>query len=170
MTQLRHFDDLGTVRFLTFSCFNRHPYLVTPFARHTIIEGLKHLRVRRCLRILAWVMMPEHLHLIVLPPPGMKLGHEIGKFKRWTARQIIDQDRDQTAILRRANGDNALWHRRCYDHNCRWASTVLEKISYCHKNPVTRGLVVHPSQWIWSSYNWYSREGKIVLEIDGIDL
>ena len=45
------------------------------------------------------------------------------------------------------------WDKRCYDHNCRSPQTVVEKIRYCHNNPVTRGLVSDPAEWKWSSYN-----------------
>jgi putative transposase len=42
----------------------------------------------------------------------------------------------------------------------------LEKIEYCHNNPVKQGLAVEPTDWKWSSYGWYYGEKKSILEID----
>ena len=63
----------------------------------------------------------------------------------------------------------AFWQAQCYDHNCRTFETVKEKIMYCHKNPVARGLVTDPGDWIWSSYNWYEGQVDVPLAMDEID-
>jgi len=63
----------------------------------------------------------------------------------------------------------ALWQRRCYDHNCRTPETVVEKINYCHYNPVVRGLVNSPGEWIWSGYNWYQVNRNVPIKMDGIE-
>jgi len=169
MTKLRHFDGFGTARFITFTCYRRRRLLTTPATRWTIVNGLHHLRTERGIRILAWVIMPEHVHFVLLPPDSEELGRELGRFKSWTARQIIDAGEVRTAIAKRNTGHAAVWQRRCYDHNCRTVETVKEKIAYCHANPVKRRLVSSPELWLWSSYNWYQGEGRVVLEIDGIE-
>ncbi len=170
MPSLRHFDDLGTARFVTFTCYRRHRYLVTTPARTILLQGLVHLRMQRHIQILGWVLMPEHVHLVLLPPDGLSLGDAIGRFKSWTARQILSAPEFRGVVLRRNDGSPALWQRRCYDHNCRHPQVARQKIEYCHQNPVRRGLVDHPSKWPWSSYNWYRGEGPIVLEIDGLNM
>jgi putative transposase len=43
---------------------------------------------------------------------------------------------------------------------------VKEKIEYCHKNPVTRGLVLTPGDWKWSSYNWYEGQSDVPIRMD----
>ena len=170
MPKLRHFDALGTARFVTFTCYRRYRYLTTARAREVLIQGLAHLRTQREFRILGWVLMPEHVHLVLLPPGGVRLGDAIGRFKSWTARQILNAPEFKGVVQHRNGGRRALWERRCYDHNCRTAEAVRQKIEYCHKNPVKRGLVDHPSEWAWSSYNWYRGERPIVSEIDGMEI
>ena len=61
------------------------------------------------------------------------------------------------------------WRRRCCDHNCRNPETVREKIHYCRKNSVTRGLVKTPTDGPWSSYRWYMGLDGVKLEIDGVE-
>jgi putative transposase len=72
-------------------------------------------------------------------------------------------------ILQRPDGSPAVWQRRCYDHNCRTPEIVVEKLKYCHDNPVKRGLVNHPEDWPWSSYNWYQGRRDGIFEIDGYE-
>jgi len=121
--------------------------------------------------------MPEHVHLVVLPPDDALLGIEIGRLKSLTAREMLPilrsqpgQKIDKLSIVRNGVKRPAFWQARCYDHNCRTPQTVREKIIYCHKNPVTRGLVDAPENWPWSSYRWYSGLDGVELEIDGIEL
>ena len=168
MTRLRHFDNLGTTRFVTFSCFRHHPFVKEHFAREILIQGLEHLRVRRHVRIIRWVVMPDHVHLVLLPSVDVRLGPAIGQLKSWTSQQILRSSELRQPVLCRDDGSPAVWERRCYDHNCHNEEVVRTKVEYCHNNPVRRGLVKHASDWPWSSYNWYRGEGKMLLEIDGM--
>ncbi|MCB2231146.1 hypothetical protein KQH82_10565 [bacterium] len=60
----------------------------------------------------------------------------------------------------------AFWQPRCYEQKCRTPQTVLEKIRYCHLNPVKRGLVKEPGAWRWSSYNWYEGRSDVPIAMD----
>lgn len=106
--------------------------------------------------------MPEHVHLVLHPPDTIKLGPVVGELKSKYASMIISQRLlrlpENCCITKNGRERQAFWQPRCYDHNCRTQETVIEKIRYCHNNPVIRGLVAEPGLWCWSSYNWY--EGK----------
>ncbi len=167
MPLLKHFDNLGTARFITFSCYKRHQYLAKEINIRIFLKHLKILKEDHNVKVLGYVIMPDHVHLVLLPPNGMKLGRVIGQLKGRSAKDIISLDKN---VLRRLNGQPAVWQRRCYDHNCRTSEIVIEKIKYCHKNPVNWGLVSKSEDWKWSSYNWYQGEGEIVLGIDGIEV
>ena len=60
----------------------------------------------------------------------------------------------------------AFWQRKYYDYNCRTKDIVLEKIDYCHNNPVVRGLVVNPKDWEWSSCRWYLGNDDVLIKMD----
>jgi REP element-mobilizing transposase RayT len=128
---------------------------------------MKSLRTDYAVRILGYVIMPDHVHLVLDPPAGIKLGVVIGQMKARVAHTVMPALRDR---LLRPDGHPALWERRCYDHNCRSILTVREKIIYCHNNPVRRGLVGNPGDWLWSSYRWYQGGSNSPLDIDGIEL
>lgn len=172
MTKLRHYDHLDTSRFVTFSCYRRLTLLGQEAVRDLIVSHLKVFRKRTGIMILGYVIMPEHVHLVLYPPKGISLGVEIGKLKGSASRDLTKiVDEVPKRLLRDGTETKqvAIWHRRCYDHNCRTRETTIEKIEYCHNNPVKRGLISDPSGWRWSSYRWYNGFDDAILEVDGID-
>jgi putative transposase len=173
MPKLRHYDHLGTARFVTFSCFQRLRLLSDSIARQAVLDELSRLRTNHDIRVLGYVVMPEHVHLVVLPPDDVNLGPLIGALKARSARVILDLIRSCPRRQRlpvRPGGTPAVWQRRCYDHNCRTPEDVVEKVKYCHDNPVKRGLAAKPEDWPWSSCRWYLGQREAVLEIDGIEM
>jgi len=165
MTKLRHYDDLGTARFVTFSCYYRLPSLNQPGAREILVEELDRARTKHGFRILAYVLMSEHVHLVFFPPEGMKLGLVIREIKSRSAKRYF-----AASEVAPPGAIRMFWQVRCYDHNCRTPETVREKIHYCHNNPVKRGLVSGPSEWRWSSHNWYQGRQDVPLAMDSMVL
>ena len=167
MPSLKHYDDLRTARFITFSTYHRLKLLQTSPAPEIIVEQLARLRGDSGVRILAYVIMPDHVHLVLVPPDGQKMGIEIGRFKARSAKAILaERGRLGLHIPKRGSHHSAIWQRRCYDHNCRTPEATLEKIVYCHNNPVASRLVREPGEWEYSSYRWYQGERNVPLEID----
>jgi len=89
MTKLKHYDDLGTARFVTFSCYHRLPSLNHPKAKEIVIEELNLARDKHGFRLLGYVLMPDHVHLVLFPPDGMKLGLVIREIKSRSGRRYF---------------------------------------------------------------------------------
>jgi putative transposase len=177
MTKLRHYDNLNTARFITFSCYHHFPLLRTETAIHSFIDILKIKRKEYGFKILGYVIMPSHVHLVIHPNENDNLGKMIGVIKSLSARDILRywQEKNYTVLLKsRIIKDGkekyAFWQKRFYDFNCRTEGSVVEKINYCHNNPVKAGLANNPEDWKWSSYRWYNGLDDVVLEIDGVAL
>jgi REP element-mobilizing transposase RayT len=130
-----------------------------------VVDELKALRTTYGIKILGYVIMPDHVHLVLLPPDGIELGRVIGQLKSKSARSYFamktDLPKDETKIL---------WLRRCYDHNCRDTQSIIEKINYCHNNPSKKGLVSEPGEWKWSSFGWYEGKRDGPLKIDAVEI
>jgi len=165
VTRLHHYDDLGTARFVTFSCFMRAPSLTLSNAMVILARELDRARQTHGFLLLGYVFMPDHVHLVLLPPEGMKLGQVVGEIKSRSARAYF-----ATVPIGPPDAAHVFWQRRCYDHNCRTLETVCEKIRYCHNNPVRRGLVADASDWVWSSYNAYLGKADVPLVVEAIPL
>jgi putative transposase len=165
MPKLKHYDNWGTVRFITFGTHQVESRLLEERTFCIVARHIDSIRRKYKLKLLGYVLMPDHVHMVVFPPEGVKLGRIIGELKSKSAREIF-------SIYPPADSEftRSFWHKRCYDHNCRTTETVKEKINYCHLNPVRRELVAEPGEWSWSSYNWYMGDRDVPLEMDEFGL
>ncbi|SFS13262.1 putative transposase [Granulicella pectinivorans] len=129
------------LHFVTFSCHKRKPYLSTPSSRNLFEQSLEKIRIRYAFEIRGYVIMPEHVHLLMSEPPKIILGDAIKALKLSVSIQS-----EQTPF----------WLPRYYDFNVFTTKKRIEKLRYMHRNPVTRGLVTDPTEWPWSSYIYYA--------------
>ncbi len=134
--------------FITFSCYDRRPYLRTAVSRDLFEQSLERIRKRYRFDILAYVIMPEHVHLLVTEPETEPLSKALQALKLSVSKQ---------------SSQRPFWHDRYYDFNVFTDRKQIEKIKYIHRNPVTRGLVERPEDWPHSSYLTYlQREQRTV--------
>ena len=138
---LRRYQNTGDLHFITFSCVRHRPILGTPEARDAFLEILEQTRARYDFHILAYVVMPNHVHLLVTEPEADPLSKII---------QVIKQR------FSRTRDEEYVWEPRYYDFNVKTEDKRVEKIRYIHRNPVKRDLVTNPADWQWSSYRAYT--------------
>jgi putative transposase len=123
--------------FLTFSCHDRLPYLSYPAAYTSFLSALSTtLRTYR-FDLYGYVLMPEHVHLLVTEPVERPLSTAIQALKVSVAKRSTQRP---------------FWLPRYYDRNIRNRSERTDVLEYIHDNPVKRGLVASPEEWPWSSY------------------
>lgn len=151
---LRRFQQCGQLHFVTFSCYHRRPRLAAPAARVVLEKVLERMRRKYGFYVCGYVVMPEHIHILMSEPERETLA---------TALQAVKQ-----AVSKRlGTGDGgAFWQERYYDFNVFSASKLTEKLRYMHRNPVKRGLVQQPEEWRWSSFRHYlyGEEGNVEIE------
>ena len=176
MVKLRHHDDEGTARFITISCYRRYKLFNRDYIYEQFLESLESFRLKFDILILGYVIMPNHVHLVLYPPADFEMGRAIGWLKSVFAHEIIKRWKaggnsrlKRLQVIRGGKETYAFWQLRCYDHNCRTPQTVKEKIIYCHNNPVKAGLVSLPEEWRWSSYRWYQGVREGAVKVDEID-
>lgn len=139
---LKRYQHEGEEDFLTFSCYGRKPHLDTPYASEAFLLSLELTRQNYGLEVLGYVVMPEHVHLLVSEP----LDHETSLASAIQALKI--------SVSRRLT-ERPFWQRRYYDFNVYTHSKRAEKLRYMYRNPVKRKLVDNPEDWAWSSYRHY---------------
>ncbi|HTC92164.1 MAG TPA: transposase [Terriglobales bacterium] len=101
-----------------------------------------------------YVVMPEHVHLLVSEPEQALLSRAIQSLKQAVARRLA---------LRAAE---PFWQARYYDFNVFRERKRVEKLRYMHRNPVKRGLVQHRKDWAWSSFTHYATRAEGIVEIE----
>lgn len=160
-------------RYLTFSCHGRLPLLGTPPLRDLFERTLRAAREKCRFRLYAWVAMPEHVHIILVPDLTAADGAEICRsIKQPVGFAAISRWRELNApVLPRItmeDGRARFWLAGGgFDRNVRSRSRLIREIGYIHRNPVKRGLVEHPTAWPWSSARWYAgqRDGQIPIDV-----
>jgi putative transposase len=152
--------------FLTCTVVNWLPLFSNPEVVEIIKDSLNFLQKHDRLQIFALVIMENHLHLIA---SSSNLTKEIGDFKSYTARRIIDflEERHATDIL-----DQLAWHKTAHKKDREYQfwqegshpEAILghemmgQKINYIHLNPVRRGYVDEAREWRYSSARNYEGE------------
>ncbi|HEY1985326.1 MAG TPA: transposase [Terracidiphilus sp.] len=151
--RLERFQTTGDLHFLTFSCHGRLPYFADPVACELFEHSLETVRRRYVFHVFGYVIMPEHVHLIVSEPGRVKLDRALQALKTSVSKQ---------------RPQHPFWLPRYYDFNVHSEDKRKEKLNYLHRNPVTRGLVDRPEQWKWSTFRHHHTGERGVVEIESV--
>ena len=102
---------------------------------------------------IAWVVMPNHVHVLIRVYEGMSLGTIVKAWKSYTSRRINSFAASQkpTTPQRSEKTTRQLWHREYWDRYIRDEKHFFAAVEYIHQNPVKAGLVSQAEQWPWSS-------------------
>ena len=136
------------LHFITYSCYQRLPYLRSASSRDLVLAILEQTRQRYRFVVVGYVVMPEHVHLLVSEPEVGTPSTVLQVLKQRTARALLPMNRPNA--LR-----TPFWQERFYDYNVFTTNKRVEKLRYMHRNPVKRGLVDSPEEWRWSSFSFY---------------
>ncbi len=122
--------------------------------------------------LLGYVVMPEHVHLLISEPPQGTPSTVLQKLKLGVARKLRKRKKSvciaQLPLPFEVTREplRAFWQARFYDFNVYSEGKKREKLNYMHANPVVRGLVKHPKDWAWSSWAFYYGKDAALIEID----
>ena len=151
---LHRYHQSGDPHFITFSCYRRQPLLREPRACQAFETALEGVRRWYGMYVFGYVIMPEHVHLLLTEPERASLA---------VAMQILKQ---KSASKLTTPGGTPFWQRRYYDRNIHSHKEHIAALRYIHRNPVKRGLVELPEQWRWSSFLHHATGVEGVDEIE----
>jgi putative transposase len=146
----------GSLHFITFSCYRRLPHLATAARRDLLLRVLEQARQRYRFALLGYVVMPEHVHLLMTMP---SIGDPSVVMK-------VVKERFTRLLRKREVLVGPMWQKRFYDFNVCTGKKRVKKLRYMHRNPVKRGLVSSPEEWDWSSFRTYLNGEKGLVELD----
>ena len=146
-SRLKRYQTDSSYHFLTFSCYHRLPKLNNDRARVVFEQVLEAVRRRHGFFVFGYILMPEHVHLLVSEPTAYPLATSLSVLKSESAK-----------VLKRESVP--FWQARYYDFNLFSQMKFVEKLRYIHRNPVTRGLVEGPEDWPWLSFRHWARGGR----------
>ena len=154
-SRLKRYQGSRTDHFLTFSCYRRLALFRSDHARQVFEITLEQVRRWYEFYVFGYVVMPEHVHLLLSEPHNKPLCSAVQMLKHLVSRQVPHPSEK-----------SPFWEPRYYDFNVFTQKKWTEKLRYLHRNPVARGLVETPEDWHWSSYrHWLTgEEGTVEIE------
>jgi putative transposase len=172
---LKRYYGRGDLHFVTFSCYRRLPLLKTVRARNVFVHALEVMRKRHQFKLLGYVVMPEHVHLLMSEPLKVTPSVVLKALKQRVSRDLRKKRRGISSAQLRLPFMNSgaelprFWQLRFYDFNVYSAKKKREKLEYMHSNPVERGLVKDAGAWVWSSFQFYAKGEPGLVTIDPAD-
>ncbi len=154
---LRRYYGTKHLHFITCSCYRRKAYLDTGKRRDLFLRILEEARRKYRFVVHGYVLMPEHFHLLITEPERGDPSVVMKVVKQRFARRF-NRRRQRPAAAQMALWGavpDRVWQKRFYDFNVWSEPKRIEKLRYMHRNPVKRGLVERPEQWLWSSFRAY---------------
>ena len=172
---LRRRYGLRHLHFITCSCYRRLPLFASARAKNLFVKILGEVRDRYEFALAGYVVMPEHIHLLIGEPAKGTPSTVMQVLKQRVSRQFRRKPRKKVSCLQlrlpfRHTHDSLpqFWQPRFYDFNVWSQGKFVEKLHYMHMNPVKRKLVGHPKDWPWSSFSFYAKKETVLVRIDPV--
>jgi putative transposase len=147
-----------------------------------ILESLKYCQKEKGLRIHAWCIMSNHLHLMISTKMNHHLSDVLRDFKKFTSKQIISAIEDKENIESRRgwmlwlfkkagegnskNTNYQFWQQENHPIELITNKFIDQKLQYIHENPVKAGLVDEPWEYRYSSARDYMNNQKGLLDVE----
>ncbi|WP_461453250.1 REP-associated tyrosine transposase [Mucilaginibacter sp.] len=181
MASRYHFGDNEKPHFITFAVVNWIDVFTRAANVQVLLDSLKFCIEKKGLKLHAWVIMSNHVHLIASAKEGIKLADIMRDMKKFTSRQIIasiEQNEQESRkdwmlwMFKRAGAKNKnndtyqFWQQDNHPIELSTNQMVDQRMDYLHTNPVKAGLVWEPQHYKYSSaVDYYSAEsGLLTIE------
>ena len=160
---LRRYHESGQSHFVTFSCYHRRPKFASADAYDLFPVCLEEMRRRFRMRVYGYIVMPEHVHLLLSEPEESTLADAIHflklsfskRVKLWTQVSVQQKDANLGHQRRNEHDDQSadrqhhepFWQKALLRPQRRTVPEFSIKLRYLHRNPVKRGLVKEAADW-----------------------
>ncbi|HWL11151.1 MAG TPA: transposase [Planctomicrobium sp.] len=156
--------------FMTCTVMGWLPVFTRPEATQILLDSWKHLQQQSQFRLLGYVILENHLHLIAQSPNLVK---SMQSFKSWTARQILTLLEEQRAyvlldqfsrlkLAHKTESNSQFWQEGSQPKQIRTDEMMWQKLEYLHMNPVKRGYVDDQIHWRYSSARNYCGQPGLI--------
>lgn len=163
--------------FVTSTIVNWIPVFKSRHYYQILIDAIKYNQINKNLKLYCYVLLPEHFHLILT---GDNLTNIFKSIKGFTAKEIInlligeknlktlDKFREYKKEFK-TKSEYQVWQESFHPQEVLTDKIFQQKIDYIHLNPVRKGLVSNPEDWIYSSAGFFANGNDGVLHLNGFD-
>jgi REP element-mobilizing transposase RayT len=175
------FSNPDRIYFVSFATIGWIDVFTRQIYRDVFLESLVYFRKEKGLNIHAWVVMSNHIHLIISAKDGASLSDAMRDLKKFTSFKILKEIKDNPSESRRdwmlylfakagkENSNNTnyqFWRQDNHPIELDFHSNMFEqRLNYIHNNPVEAGLVEKEEDYLYISARDY-QEGKGLIEMD----
>ncbi len=166
----------GHVYYITTNVYNRLRIFTRPSFIVPLFDSLNFYRYRQTFKLAGYVIMPDHIHLLIWPYGHSTVADITRDYKEFTAKRIIRQAevegiKEWVEAFRQAGeetgrSENKVWQDSYWDVNVFTAPFLRQKLQYMHENPIRAGLVKNPGDYPYSSYRNYELREEWMIQID----
>ncbi len=136
----RHHSIVGTY-FVTSRTWQSRMLFVTESFSSVFIDSLLHYQQKGAYALHAFILMPDHFHILLTPAPDRSLERAVQFIKGGSARKLALERHMRFPV----------WQRGFSDHRIRDAADFAAHLRYIWQNPVRKKLVLEPQEFRWSS-------------------
>jgi putative transposase len=164
------FGEAEYPHFLTCTVVGWLPAFTRPEVVQILLDSWQFLQDQNRIALLGYVVLENHIHFIA---SAEDLSKEVGDFKSYTARKIIDHlgERHEQTLLEsleyhkvphKTDRQFQLWQEGSHPKMIETEAMLRQKLTYIHENPVRRGYVDDPEHWRYSSARNYAKLKSLV--------
>lgn len=173
---LPRFQIEGHIYYITTVVYDRLPIFMRPAFIIPLLDSLNFYRHKQEFKLLGYVVMPDHIHLVIWPFGKASVADIMQNYKEFTAKRIIRQAEVenmenwvkafQEAGVETGRSMNKVWQDSYWDMNVYTETFLRQKLNYIHRNPVRANLAQAPEDYPYSSYRNYTLGEEWLIEID----
>ena len=154
----------GVLHYVTGNVDQRRPIFRRDRNCTVFIEEVQSVRLKRESKLICFVVMPDHFHLIVNPRDGDIQGW-IGELKSVSAKRLVAIN--PPTLFSKPGDENQVWQESFRTLRLWSGWMIWQKINYIHNNPLKAGLVKSARDYRWSSFrSFYKLESEELLSVD----
>jgi len=155
MARAKHGQDKWRAYHITTRTAGREYYLARPSEKRIVTNALAFYRERNDYKLFGFVIMDNHIHVVIQPSVGVSLSSIVRNLKAWTSRRNKTKPKSC-----------ALWERRYDDNRIDTQAELRSVLNYIHANPTRAKMVSEAEEFMWSSVHNYLKNGRELMEID----
>jgi putative transposase len=152
----------GTSYFFTVNTYHRQQVLTTPPFYNALKSAIKEVRANFPFDIEAVVLLPDHLNCVwKMPETDADYGVRWSQIKRKVSQQCRDYLNQNSSNSKSKRRELVLWQRRFWEPRIRDETDFETHVNYIHYNPVKHGYVANVTDWPYSSFHTYVKNGVL---------
>jgi REP element-mobilizing transposase RayT len=178
-----YITDQHATYFLTFTVVDWIDVFTRPDYKTIITDALNYRSENKGWEINAWVLMSNHLHLVVKTQPPFRMSDTLRDFKKFTSKKILEAIKqspesrrewllDKFSYHARISGrakDYKLWRDDNHAIYLDNATMTRQRIDYIHENPVVAMIVANAEDYLLSSANVYAGSKQTLVRVSFYD-